>query len=133
MKFLKFWFPVIAYSGIIFYISSLPNLKAPLERFSLDKVYHLGEYIVLGFLFTRALTHTKPTLSNKIALIVALSFVCFYGLTDEFHQSFVVGRASDLKDLIADTVGGFLGAWLFLKLSDQNEARKPASRGVRST
>ncbi len=133
MKFMKFWFPVIAYSGIIFYISSLPNLKAPLERFSFDKVYHLGEYIVLGFLFARALTHTKPTLSTKITLIVALAFGCFYGLTDEFHQSFVVGRVCDIKDLIADTVGGFLGAWVFLRLSDQNEARKLASRGVSSS
>jgi VanZ family protein len=39
-----------------------------------------------------------------------------YGVTDEWHQSFVPGRSADAIDLVADAVGaglaaGGLGAW----------------------
>ena len=36
-----------------------------------------------------------------------------HGFSDEFHQSFVEGRSSAWGDLIADIVGGFMGAIVF--------------------
>jgi VanZ family protein len=50
MKFLKFWFPLIFYSGIIFYASSWPNFKTPLPDTGFDKILHLLEYMPFGFL-----------------------------------------------------------------------------------
>lgn len=113
-KFLKFWFPVIFYSAIIFCLSGIPNLRAPLAENNFDKVIHLGEYLILGILGARALTNTREHYSPRMVFWAVFLFCLFYGITDEFHQSFVAGRVSDWKDALADTLGGSLGGWLYL-------------------
>ena len=119
-KFLKFWFPVFLYSGIIFYASSLPNLKPPFEIVNLDKVVHILGYLLFGLLLTRAFCRQWPWMDGageawswaKTWQVVALCSL-IYGLSDEYHQSFVPGRESDVIDLVADTIGGFLGAYVY--------------------
>ncbi|MEK7483355.1 MAG: VanZ family protein, partial [Planctomycetota bacterium] len=37
----------------------------------------------------------------------------FYGISDEFHQAFIPGRCFEIADMVADTAGAFLGAFLF--------------------
>lgn len=113
-KFLKFWFPVIFYSAIIFCLSGVPNLKAPLPEKNFDKVIHLGEYLILGVLGARALKNTRKDTSPTMIFWAVFLFCFFYGISDEFHQSFVAGRVCDWTDALADTIGGSLGAWLYL-------------------
>jgi VanZ family protein len=43
-------------------------------------------------------------------LIAAIASV--YGITDEFHQSFVPGRDANIWDWLADTIGACIGAGL---------------------
>jgi VanZ family protein len=45
-----------------------------------------------------------------------LVFATLYGLTDEWHQSFVPGRSAAVADALADMVGAIVGsaAWLML-------------------
>ena len=116
MKIIRFWFPAVLYSGIIFYVSSIPNLKAPLSGLQFDKIYHCLEYTVFGYLIHRAIRLTSPNMVIKVSLaaVVAISF--FYGLSDEWHQSFVLGRSSSLADAIADTIGGTMGALIYSKV-----------------
>lgn len=110
-KFLKFWFPVFLYSGIIFYASSLPDLKPPLKIANIDKAFHILEYLPFGLLLARAFVGQWPAV--KLWQVVTIcSFL--YGISDEYHQSFVPGRESCLSDAIADTIGGFLGVWIYL-------------------
>jgi VanZ family protein len=47
-----------------------------------------------------------------LAAVLAL----LYGLTDEYHQTFVPGRSASLKDIITDGVGamGAALAWFYL-------------------
>ncbi len=113
-KFPRFWFPLLGYSGIIFTVSSLPNLQAPqLGNIPLDKFCHILEYTLFGFLLARAWANTWPGSEGQlIRLVVLATFV--YGLSDEFHQSFVVGRSCSFGDLVADIIGGFLGSILFV-------------------
>ena len=114
-KFLRIWFPLAFYSGIIFYISSLPNIKVPLGvRFS-DKLVHFLEYIPFGFLLARAMWQSKASVSRKVFLAVVFWGTLAYALSDEFHQSFVAGRESTLADALADTIGGFMGGWLYVR------------------
>lgn len=39
------------------------------------------------------------------AVFVAIGFCSLYGATDEWHQSFVIGRNADVLDWLADTIG----------------------------
>lgn len=117
-KFFKFWFPVILYSGMIFRVSAIPNLHAPLEKFDADKLWHLGKYVLLGSLVARAIRNTKIDLPNTFILYSAFLFVSFYAASDEFHQFFVAGRTADWKDWLADIVGGSLGTWIYLKVNE---------------
>ncbi len=124
LKFLKFWFPVFLYSGIIFYASSLPNVKSPLDIENLDKLIHVFEYIPFGFLLARAFSGQWPRV--RIWQVVTICSL-LYGISDEYHQSFVPGRESCVPDAIADTIGGFLGAGIYLFLKDRAKTRQKAS------
>jgi len=113
-KIFRFWFPVIVYSAIIFCGSSLPLKKGPQLFPYFDKILHFLEYIPFGFLTGRALFLAKGgdgQLKGLIKSVVLISLL--YGLSDEFHQAFVPGRESGLDDVLADTLGGALGAWVF--------------------
>ncbi|MBI3617018.1 MAG: VanZ family protein [Candidatus Omnitrophica bacterium] len=111
LKFLKFWFPVFLYSGIIFYASSRPDVKPPLGIKNIDKAIHVLEYLPFGFLLARAFIQQWPAV--KIWQVVTICSL-LYGISDEYHQGFVPGRESSVMDAVADTIGGFLGVWIYL-------------------
>jgi len=111
-KFLKFWLPVLIWAGIIFFFSSIPDLKSGLEQdFLLRKIAHILEFAILSFLLIRALN--KEKLSIKRIAIYSFIFAIFYALTDEYHQSFVWGRQGSLRDVGIDGIGIFLMAILW--------------------
>ncbi|MBZ0165450.1 MAG: VanZ family protein [Candidatus Omnitrophica bacterium] len=114
MNFLRFWFPVLAYSGIIFYVSSLETVKTPQSIPHFDKVCHLAEYGLFGLLLARAISHSVTKIDRIILIAIAALGAFLYGLTDEFHQSLVPGRQADVADLVADTVGGLLGGLIYI-------------------
>ena len=49
----------------------------------------------------------KPSLSEDTTrgLILAIILGILYGITDEFHQSFVPGRSSSEWNVLADSIG----------------------------
>ena len=103
--FARYWLPVLAYVTLIFIVSAQPGLKPPLRFEFGDKVAHICEYGVLGFLLVRAL-RTRPRLrSALLAGLVAVAIGTGIGGSDELFQSTVPGRDSSVFDLIADTVG----------------------------
>jgi VanZ family protein len=68
-------------------------------------------YGVLAVLFFRAVFYTWPDRFTARQLFwMSVCFAGLYGLSDEFHQSFVPSRQADGYDLLADLVGGLLGA-----------------------
>lgn len=95
---------MIVWMGVIFVFSSIPDLKSGLkEDFILRKIAHILEYAILTFLFIRALR--RENLSIKKAIIFALIFAVFYALTDEYHQTFILGRQGTLRDVGIDSIG----------------------------
>ncbi len=59
----------------------------------------------------------RKELAASSALLLWIVAVC-YGISDEFHQSFVSGRTSSIADLLADAVGALVaisGSWLLLR------------------
>jgi VanZ family protein len=93
--------------GVIFYLSAQPDVTLPTGVD--DKTAHYVAYMTLGLLVVRALAHGLPARITAMVAIVALVVTIGYGATDEWHQSFVPGRSSELADLAADALGA-LGA-----------------------
>jgi len=112
-RFAAYWLPVIAWCGVIFYLSHVPNLRiSPYWwDYPLRKIAHMAEYAVLARLVKRALVRTT-TLSTLNIFVLSLLFVVLYAATDEYHQSFVQGRHGDIRDILIDSLGGWIGLGL---------------------
>lgn len=68
---------------------------------------HFTEYCILALLYYNVL---RFYISNKKARLIAIGLVFLYASTDEFHQTFVQGRAGKFTDVLIDTSGGAFGA-----------------------
>lgn len=76
------------------------------------KMAHFTIYLILGlFVFN----FVKELNIRHIILLSLL--VCFiYACSDEVHQFFVIGRSCELKDVLIDTSGSFIGILVYNKL-----------------
>jgi VanZ family protein len=74
--------------------------------FPADKLVHGVVYGILGSLGALAMIY-RPWLNWVICVI--------YGMSDEFHQSFIPGRSVEAMDVLADAVGA--GVMIFLIFS----------------
>lgn len=97
--------PLLVASAGIFYFSSLPQPPFVLTSFQWqDKVLHLAAYFAYGITIALAIhVHQSISSKKKMTLIGLIGFL--YALSDEYHQSFVPGRTSELGDIIADWIG----------------------------
>jgi VanZ family protein len=91
------------YCGLIFWLSSKTQLPAPSLFAYQDKLQHFLAYWLLGVLAWRAFAHLN--LSRQRLLWLSMGFCSLYGLSDEWHQSFVVGRNASAWDWLADNMG----------------------------
>jgi VanZ family protein len=89
---------------VLFWFSAKPGSQIP-GNFS--EVGHFGEYAIFGGLLYSAL---RCDLSRMQAAAVAVCIASAYGVSDEFHQHFVVMRTPDPADWGLDTVGAAVGA-----------------------
>jgi VanZ family protein len=105
--------PPIAEAIALFILSAQEKLP---ETPGGDKVAHFTAYAALGFLTARALAWTT---AHRGRALVFLSFVlaALYGVSDEFHQSFVPGRDASVADALADAAGALIGSLGWLRLS----------------
>ena len=100
-----------AYAALIFFLSSQSTLPMPMSFPNQDKLVHASAYAVMGLLAWRALKHEYK---GGWLAVLSVALASCYGVTDEFHQSFVVGRDADVWDWLADTIGATLMvAWLY--------------------
>jgi len=108
----KNWIFVFAWAGLIFFLSHQPFLKSDLPNqwdFVLRKIAHITEYAILTLLLIRALKEHQ--LTNKQIILLALSISLFYAITDEYHQTFILGRQGTLRDVLIDSLGILLISW----------------------
>ncbi|HEY5541201.1 MAG TPA: VanZ family protein [Coriobacteriia bacterium] len=103
LKAYPLWALCVAWAGVIFWFSSKPGSQIP-GQFA--EIGHLGEYFVFGVLLYAAL---RASGRREAAAATALIVASLYGMTDEFHQHFVVMRTPDVVDWGVDTVGAACG------------------------
>jgi VanZ family protein len=112
--FMGFWLPVLAYVTVIFALSAQPHLQSPLRFANGDKLAHLGEYLLLGFLLVRAVRAHLRVSRPIFAAMIAIGIVVMVGTADEFLQSFIPGRTCDIFDLLADVLGGAIAQFVYV-------------------
>jgi VanZ family protein len=96
-----------AIAALIFFSSSRSHVASPgLTRID-DKFAHFVVYGLLGTLVCRL---GRGWRGAGWALLCASA----YGVSDEWHQSFVPGRSTDVRDWIADTIGAAIAIGLYV-------------------
>jgi VanZ family protein len=111
-----FLLAAVSWAILIFYLSSQPSIDAPMLFPGQDKLFHLVVFGILGFLLMGTLQSSQNGYRQRQLWWIALA-VMLYGASDEFHQHFVPGRSVDVYDVLADALGGLLGAWTMYQLS----------------
>ena len=103
--------PAVAYAALIFALSSFPmDIEELGPVFKFDKLLHLVEYYILGYLIMRAFTTSDVPRLAASPIAAAIFVGCAYGLSDEIHQAFVPGRDASLLDFLFDAAGATLAA-----------------------
>ena len=92
-------------AGLIVNASAHSQVASPHVN-NIDKVGHFAVYGLLATLLCRL---GRGWRAAGWALLAASAF----GATDEWHQYYVPGRSSDVKDWIADTLGALLAVSLY--------------------
>jgi VanZ family protein len=105
------WLPPLVYMLIVFQLSSESRPLPAVTAHVWDKLLHLIEYGGLAALVCRALL--GEGLGWLAAVTGAIVAASVYGASDEWHQSFVPMRDSDIHDWMADTLGGAAGAVVY--------------------
>ena len=97
------WLPVLAYVVLVFVLSSIPDLAPPRTINHLDKLAHLLEYSIMGWLLARAFKRNRP---HRVVRWASLSLITGAGIAvlDEVYQG-TVGRDQSIADWTFDVVG----------------------------
>ncbi|HSG18522.1 MAG TPA: VanZ family protein [Anaerolineae bacterium] len=120
------WLPALAWAGVIYFVSAQP--KEAFVRFGLSGALlpiagHLITYAVLMVLLVIAL-RVGGRLPVEQSCVVAFLLVALFGLSDEYHQSFVPGRTATMWDWLVDLLGAGL-AWLAINRWNGQAHQKP--------
>jgi len=97
--------PALGVMAAIFLLSHQQADDLPPLFPHFDKIAH---FLIYGLLAAALVGAFEPGLRQRrpwpVAGIVVL-WCLAYGLSDEFHQSFIPGRFPSLADIVADTLG----------------------------
>lgn len=89
-------------------VNSLSNkLNLPFR-----KCMHASVYFILTLLLINALSVTFGY--KRKYLIIAVVIAHLYALTDEYHQTFVIGRNGQYRDVLIDTCGSIIACIIFI-------------------
>ena len=109
--------PMILTMGIIFFLSHQSSyiFSLPISLFSgSDKIAHLIIYCMLALSTIYAFSESFKKKYPSWVMVITAVFCLFYGLSDEFHQSFIPGRFVSIFDVAADFMGAVLGCILWV-------------------
>lgn len=88
-----------------------PDIEAVLNHV-VRKGAHFCEYAVLACLIAFHLAVWR--VGKRMLILAPILLSAFYAMTDEFHQTFIPGRAGMVKDVLLDTSGAAAGTLFFI-------------------
>jgi len=96
---------LFSYCALIYCLSDQSHLPVPYVFDMQDKLIHATAYAIMAFIFWQSWRERLPIF---LLAVLAVVFCSLFGVTDEWHQSFVPGRDASVFDWLADTTGAFL-------------------------
>ena len=110
------WLSVFLWGWLIFFFSSIQGIETGLGFWDivLRKSAHISEFGMLSVLLYLAWKNTIKMSAVKFFVFVS-GFSLLYAASDEFHQTFVVNRDGNIRDVLIDAAGVFLAAFYILK------------------
>lgn len=106
---------VILWAAVLYWLSEQSKLPSPGKFEGIDKIEHTLYFAAGGMCFLLSLRLAGFARKKTVAIVLTVLFCSIVGALDEWHQTFIPGRSGgDLRDWIADTLGGFLGFFLAL-------------------
>lgn len=99
--------------------------------FIVRKGAHFSLFAVLGFFsFLSVITYEKLHITLRV--IISFLIGALYAVSDEYHQTFVVGRSGELRDVLIDSSGVLLAVLVCLGVYSMHRyiksKRKPNMR-----
>lgn len=108
--------PMILIMGTIFFLSHQPGDVVPLPLIpGLDKAAHFCIYGLLAASVVLAHSSVSRTKNPRRVCLATLVVCLLFGISDEFHQSFIPGRFVSGADVLADMAGAVavISGWVF--------------------
>ena len=100
------WLYPLAVAGMVVVASGRSQVAAP-GIVDIDKVIHFSVFGLIA-------TDVARVLGGRRGWWAILA-VSLFGISDEFRQSFTPGRAVEVADWVADTLGAAFATTLYLK------------------
>lgn len=119
----SYWTGALVWAGVIFVLSHQSTLPHPpsIGASISAGLGHITVYFVLAALITLGLL--RSGVESRRAVGLAITIAVLYGISDEWHQSYVPGRHPSVEDVLLDLLGATLGAmlvrWRWTKQIDQ--------------
>lgn len=99
----------------IFLFSNQPGVESTklTSNLFLRKLGHFSEYAILGFFafayFSNIFQIGREKIQLETSFFISFLFCFSYAVTDEFHQTFVIGRDGNFMDVLIDSGGVLFG------------------------
>lgn len=108
--------PMAVAMGTIFFLSHQPGDSLSLPEIpGVDKLMHMAAYGFLAATMLVAFSDQQKNTGPKRVVWLTVLLCVLYGISDEFHQSFIAGRSSSFFDVLADCAGAALTAALWYR------------------
>jgi len=109
----------LLWMGLIFALSARSTVPVPpgLTTELTSIAGHFCAYAVLSALLWWAID--PRAMPARQRMVLALAVAVMFGLTDEWHQSFVPGRNASLLDIAVDGIGAICGLVLVHWVTDR--------------
>jgi len=106
---IAYFVAAVSWAGLIFYLSSIPNLQSGLDStydLILRKIAHIFVFAVLTYLIIHSLDKKR-----KWHIYFAITVAIAYAFIDELHQTGVANRSGSPRDILIDSLGVYVGAF----------------------
>ena len=97
------------------------KVKVDKLNYPVRKLAHASVYFILALFILNVIFDMQVPKTLKIYLITIL--ICFlYAITDEYHQTFIDGRAGKFTDVLIDTSGATIACLIVMILSKKKSS-----------